>query len=101
MMRAADLLVGKAGGLTVSEALAVGLPFIIHNPVPGQEIYNVDFLVNSGAGLWSRDEDDVVEKVRFLSTHPDRRAQMAQNAQLLGKPEAARTVCEQVLAAIG
>jgi processive 1,2-diacylglycerol beta-glucosyltransferase len=101
MMRAADLLVGKAGGLTVSEALAVGLPLIIHNPVPGQEIYNVDFLVNSGAGLLSRDEDDVVEKVRFLSTHPERRLQMAKNAQVLGKPEAARTVCEQVLAAIG
>ena len=44
MMRAADVLVGKAGGLTVSEALAVGLPLIIYNPVPGQELYNVDFL---------------------------------------------------------
>lgn len=100
MMRAADVLVGKAGGLTVSEALAVGLPLIIYNPVPGQEIYNVDFLVNSGAGLLSRDEEDVVEKVRFLSTHPDRLAQMAGDASMLGKPAAAQTVCERVLAAI-
>jgi processive 1,2-diacylglycerol beta-glucosyltransferase len=100
MMRAADVLVGKAGGLTVSEALAVGLPLIIYNPVPGQEIYNVDFLVNSGAGLLSRDEEDVVEKVRFLSTHPERLTQMAQNAKRLGKPAAAQTVCERVLAAI-
>ncbi|HSK47400.1 MAG TPA: glycosyltransferase [Coriobacteriia bacterium] len=101
MMRAADVLVGKAGGLTVSESLAVGLPLIIYNPVPGQELYNVDFLVNSGAGLLSRDEEDVVEKVRFLSTHPQRLAQMAENARLLGKPAAAQTVCERVLAAIG
>lgn len=100
MMRAADVLVGKAGGLTVSEALAVGLPLIIYNPVPGQEIYNVDFLVNSGAGLLTRDEDDVVEKVRFLSRHPERLAQMADNARVLGKPAAAQTVCERVLAAI-
>lgn len=100
MMRAADVLVGKAGGLTVSEALAVGLPLIIYNPVPGQEIYNVDFLVNSGAGLLSRDEEDVVEKVSFLSRHPDRLAQMAGNARGLGKPAAAQTVCERVLAAI-
>lgn len=100
MMRAADVLVGKAGGLTVSEALAVGLPLIIYNPVPGQEIYNVDFLVNSGAGLLSRDEEDVVEKVRFLSSHPERLSQMADNARLLGKPAAAQTVCERVLAAI-
>jgi processive 1,2-diacylglycerol beta-glucosyltransferase len=100
MMRAADVLVGKAGGLTVSEALAVGLPLIIYNPVPGQEIYNVDFLVNYGAGLLSRDEDDVAEKVRFLSTHPERLAQMASNAGMLGKPEAAQTICERVLAAV-
>jgi processive 1,2-diacylglycerol beta-glucosyltransferase len=100
MMRGADVLVGKAGGLTVSEALAVGLPLIIFNPVPGQEIYNVDFLVNSGAGLLARDQEDVVEKVRFLSRHPERLVQMAENAQAVGKPKAAETVCERVLTAI-
>ena len=100
MMRAADVLVGKAGGLTVSEALAMGLPLIIFNPVPGQELFNVDFLVNYGAGLQARDGDDVVEKVRFLSTHPDRLQQMASNAGQLGKPAAAATVCERVLAAV-
>lgn len=100
MMRAADVLVGKAGGLTVSEALAVGLPLIIYNPVPGQEIYNVDFLVNYGAGLLARDEEDVAEKVRFLSTHPDRLAQMATNAGSLGRPEAAQSICERILAAL-
>ncbi len=100
MMGAADVLVGKAGGLTVSEALAMGMPLIIHNPVPGQEIFNVDFLVNYGAGLLSRDEDDVVEKVSFLAVHPDRLQQMAENAARLGKPTAAQTVCERVLAAI-
>lgn len=100
VMAASDVLVGKAGGLTVSESLAMGLPLVIFNPVPGQEIYNVDFLVNYGAGLYARDEDDVVEKVRFLSTHPRRLAQMAENAGMLGKPAAARAVCERVLAAI-
>lgn len=100
LMRAADVLVGKAGGLTVSEALAVGLPLIIYNPVPGQEIYNVDFLVNAGAGLLSRDEEDVVEKVKFLSAHPDRLIQVAGNAATLGKPAAAQTIAERVLAAV-
>ena len=95
MMRAADVLVGKAGGLTVSEALAVGLPLIIYNPVPGQELYNVDFLVNFGAGLLSRDEDDVVEKVRFLSTHPERLKQMTDDAAMLGKPSAARACASE------
>lgn len=101
MMKAADVLVGKAGGLTVSESLAMKLPLIIYNPVPGQEIYNVDFIVNYGAGLLARDEEDVVEKVRFLSTHAGRIGQMTENAGLIGRPGAAQTVCERVLAGIG
>jgi processive 1,2-diacylglycerol beta-glucosyltransferase len=100
MMRAADVLVGKAGGLTVSEALSVDLPLIIYNPVPGQELYNVDFLVNYGAGLLSRDEEDVVGKVKFLSTHPERLAQMASNAAKIGKATAVRNICERVVAAM-
>ena len=36
-MAAADLLVGKPGGLTTSEALARGVPMVIVNPIPGQE----------------------------------------------------------------
>lgn len=100
VMKASDVLVGKAGGLTVSESLAMGLPLIIFNPVPGQETFNADFLVNYGAGLYARDEADVVDKVAFLSTHPRRLAQMAENADMLGKPAAARAVCERVLAAV-
>jgi len=100
MMNSADVLVGKAGGLTVSEALAMQLPLIIYNPVPGQEIYNVDFIVNYGAGLPARDEEDVVEKVRFLSTHAERLAQLSANAGALGKPSAAQSVCERVVTAL-
>jgi UDP-N-acetylglucosamine:LPS N-acetylglucosamine transferase len=48
----------------------------------------------------SRDEDDVVEKVRFLSTHPERLRQMTDDAAMLGKPGAAQSVCERVLAAL-
>jgi processive 1,2-diacylglycerol beta-glucosyltransferase len=97
IMCASDLLIGKAGGLTVSEALAVGLPLIVHNPVPGQETFNADFLVNYGAGYLARDEDDVVAKAAFLARHPERLAQMATAARGLGKADAASTVVERVL----
>lgn len=100
IMAAADVLIGKAGGLTVSESLAMGLPLIVHNPVPGQEQFNAAFLVNYGAGFLAVDEDDVVGKTRFLSRHPQRLAQMSGNARALGKPDAARTVIERVLAQV-
>lgn len=42
----------------------------------------------------------VVEKVRFLATHPERLDQMSGNAGTLGKPAAGQAVCERVLAAV-
>jgi processive 1,2-diacylglycerol beta-glucosyltransferase len=100
IMYGADLLVGKTGGLTVSECLVVGLPVIANNPVPGQETFNVDFLVNQGVGFLARDEADVAAKAAFLAEHPRRLAQMADNARALAKPEAARVIVDRVLAAV-
>ena len=50
-MAAADLVVGKPGGLTTSEALARGLVFVIVSPIPGQEERNSDHLLEEGAAI--------------------------------------------------
>ncbi len=98
LMRGSDVLVAHAGGIALAESLAVGLPLVILGPVPGRETRNVDALVNNGAALLSRDEADAVEKVKFLSTHPERLTQMVANAGTLGKLGAVQTICERVLA---
>lgn len=59
LMSAADLLISKAGGMTISEALALGLPLIIVDPLPGQEEYNSAYVTTAGAGI-------KVRKVRGL-----------------------------------
>ncbi len=51
MMDAADCIVTKPGGLTVSEALTKGLPLILIDPIPGQEDRNVEFLLNCGVAV--------------------------------------------------
>ena len=43
-MHAADLLVTKPGGLTVSEALACNLPMAVFDAIPGPEDDNANFL---------------------------------------------------------
>lgn len=50
LMCAADIVVGKPGGLTVSESLACGRPFIATCALGGQETHNVRFLENHGLG---------------------------------------------------
>jgi processive 1,2-diacylglycerol beta-glucosyltransferase len=51
MMAAADILVTKAGGLTLAEALAAELPVICFGSLPGQEARNERFAAMAGVGL--------------------------------------------------
>ena len=98
-MAAADLLAGKPGGLTTSEALAAGLPFAVVQPYPLQEEANSNFLVEGGAGMRIDPLTTFGYKVqRFLAT-PDRRAAMARAAGALGRPRAAADVADDVIEA--
>lgn len=40
LMRGADLLITKPGALTISEAFVLGLPMLLHDPIPGPETEN-------------------------------------------------------------
>ncbi|MDF2572855.1 MAG: ugtP 1 [Sporomusa sp.] len=51
LMSIADLLISKPGGMSASEALAMGLPLIIYHPIPGQEEANTRYLLDSCAAL--------------------------------------------------
>ncbi|MBQ7900566.1 MAG: glycosyltransferase, partial [Clostridia bacterium] len=65
-MQAADILITKAGGLTITEAAAVHLPIVFINAVSGCETYNREFFAQNGYALSSTDVDDVVENVGRL-----------------------------------
>ena len=78
--------------------LSMGCPLILYNPVPGQEVYNVDFLVNAARRCSHAMRKTSPRSSRFLSTHPERLRQMAVESAGLGRADAAQTVCERVLA---
>lgn len=65
LLRAADVVVGKPGGLTVAESLACGRYLLAINSPGGQEKFNVRFLARHGAGTLIRKED-VGERLRTL-----------------------------------
>lgn len=97
MMKAADLLVSKPGGLTVSEALAVGLPEVLFSPIPGQEEANADFLVRQGAALCIKAKKGAFKEVlENLLVQNGRLSEMSQAAKKLGKPEAAQTIIDSI-----
>jgi UDP-N-acetylglucosamine:LPS N-acetylglucosamine transferase len=94
-MRAADCILGKAGGLTVSEALACGLPMILVDVIPGQETGNAEYVVSGNAGVLARDPVEVLETV-YHWLEKDRRlyCQQAENARRLGHPRAAYDIAD-------
>ncbi len=96
-MRAADLLVTKAGPSTICEALVLGLPMVLCGALPGQERPNVDYVVESGAGVWSPTPERVVAEVSGLLTSDRARLrEMSEQAKALGRPDAARRVAQVV-----
>jgi processive 1,2-diacylglycerol beta-glucosyltransferase len=94
---ASDLVVGKAGGLTVSEVLGRGVPLIIPTPVPGQEQWNADHVIDAGAGLGRESAQGVAQAVAGLLADPARLTAMAAAARAAGRPMAAQSIAAHVL----
>lgn len=96
-MTASDILLGKPGGLTTSEALAKGLIFVIVNPIPGQEERNSDHLLEEGVAIRCNNLPVLAYKLDRLLNDPLRLKNMRANARRLARPHAARDVVAKLL----
>ena len=92
MMAASDLMAGKPGGLTSSEALAAGLPMAIVQPYPLQEEANASYLLEAGAAMRIEPLTTFAFKLQRYFAHDDRRDRMRAAAAALGRPRAAHDV---------
>jgi processive 1,2-diacylglycerol beta-glucosyltransferase len=96
-MAAADVLIGKAGGLTTSEALARGLPMVLIDPIPGQEERNADHLLEAGAAMRCNNLPAAAWKIAKLLDDQDRLCTMRVAAAKMAHPTAARAIVEDAL----
>jgi processive 1,2-diacylglycerol beta-glucosyltransferase len=97
-MKISDLFIGKPGGMTTAEALACGLPMIVVDPIPGQEERNSDHLLEQGCALKSNELTTLPWKIDRLLDEPGKLEMMKQKAGELGRPNAARTIVETLIA---
>ncbi len=99
LLAASDLVMGKAGGLTVSEVLTLGVPMIIPtSQLVGQERWNAAYVIEAGAALGCESSSLVSQTIAEVRAAPERLARMRAAAQAIGRPEAAETIAAHVLA---
>lgn len=97
----ADIVLCRAGALTIAELCAVGLGAILvpfPHAVDDHQTVNGEFLVDKGAAILiqQRDltEDLLVKTIRELSQQPEKRLEMAQAAYRLRKVDVAEKIYE-------
>ena len=91
-MAASDFVFTKTGGLTTSECLAMGLPIVTINPIPGQEDHNTNFLLENGVCLKAYDYIGLLIRIEKLLGDDELLKGMQANARKIAKPDAANTI---------
>jgi processive 1,2-diacylglycerol beta-glucosyltransferase len=97
LMAAADVLVTKAGGMTIAEAMAAHLPLIGYGSLPGQERRNERFASRGGVALAARSRRELGRALERALTEPDLLERLRRRMQRMHRPGASRRVVSAVL----
>lgn len=105
LMRAADLVLCRAGASTISELTALGVPAIIvpsPNVAHNHQEYNARVLADAGAAVLLREEESTGDKLyaaaREILEDPDRRRRMSASMAALGTIDAAEKIYAALMA---
>lgn len=100
MMRAADAVICKAGGLIVTESLACGRPMMLVDVIAGQETGNAEYVLQNGAADLAETPIETLEVLSHWTADNNRLLSLrAKNAANLGRPNAAFEIADIFLRA--
>jgi len=98
LMRAADLVIGKAGPGAIVESLATGVPLILTTYLPGQETPNVGYVLSRGVGLYVPKAERLPVVVRgLLADDGAELRRMTKRAAGIVKPGAAINIIDAAM----
>jgi processive 1,2-diacylglycerol beta-glucosyltransferase len=97
-MGVADLLVCRAGGCTIAEALNSQLPMLVFGPPPGDERRHCRLIESSWeAGYWAKRPGDLPALLDRLLDHPEEIQRLRANALRQARPQAAYDAAKAIL----
>jgi UDP-N-acetylglucosamine:LPS N-acetylglucosamine transferase len=100
LMMSHHLIITKAGGATVQEAIAAGCPLLINQVVPGQEEGNYELIKSNEAGTFASSPEQILERARHCFANEGAVwQQWRKNLLALGDPAAALKIAENLMQA--
>jgi processive 1,2-diacylglycerol beta-glucosyltransferase len=97
LMAAADLLVSKAGGMTLAEAMAAELPLLTYGSLPGQERRNERFASRAGIALVARRPRELERALERALSEPELLDRLRGQMRRARRPDASRHIASLVL----
>jgi processive 1,2-diacylglycerol beta-glucosyltransferase len=98
LMAAADLLVTKAGGMTLAEAMAAEVPMLLYGSLPGQERRNEHFAARAGVALAARSRRELGRLLERALSEPELLEHLRARMRRVRRPDAAQRIVDVVLA---
>lgn len=92
LMAAADVLVTKSGGLTTTEAMTIGTPMIIINPIEGCETANAIFFEDHCLAGYCRTSGELPHRLNIMLMDDELRARMIRAQRKEINPQAAADI---------
>src|SRR5215472_12268395 len=97
LMAAADVLVTKAGGMTLAEAMAAETPLLLYGSLPGQERRNERFAARAGIALVARRHAELTPLLERTLDEPDLLEHLRARMRRLRRPDATRRIVSAIL----
>ncbi len=95
-MRAADVLITKAGPGTIAEALNAHLPIILYAKLPGQEDGNVTYVRETGTGVWAPTAQRVIATLKTWIEQPESREKVVRACKKAARPDSSRRIARLI-----
>jgi len=97
LMAAADLLVSKAGGMTLAEAMAAEVPLLTYGSLPGQERRNERFASRAGIALVAHTPAELGQTLERALSEPKLLDRLREQMRRVRRPDASRHIANLVL----
>jgi processive 1,2-diacylglycerol beta-glucosyltransferase len=98
LLRTHHLVISKAGGATVQEAMSASCPMIVNHVIPGQEEGNARYIMETGSGTVALSHDAVIAAVKnAFANDAAQWREWSANISHLGRPTAALDIANFLL----